>query len=166
MVPWSAVKRDLIILILLGVANSAPIGARLLFKERFATPFDLGLKFLDKRPIFGPHKTLRGILASVLVTPLMAFPLGISVLSALKLSAYSMGSDLLTSFFKRRFGFSSGARATGLDQIPEALFPLLLLRSELHIGYVDIFSITFIFFVLEVLISPLLYALRIRRAPY
>ena len=45
------------------------------------------------------------------------------------LAAASMAGDLLASFLKRRFGLKVHAQAIGLDQIPEALLPLLLNTS-------------------------------------
>ena len=56
------------VLILLGVANAAPIVARELFGERFNRPLDGGKTFIDGAPIFGSTKTVRGLLASLLMS--------------------------------------------------------------------------------------------------
>ncbi len=163
---WSLIKKDLCILVLLGVANSAPILARVLMGKRFSTPVDIGLTLWDGRRLFGGHKTFRGILASLIITSIASQILGLGLLLGARLSLLSMGGDLASSFVKRRMGLQSGKRATGIDQVPEALFPLLVLRQELGLDYQEIFYLVALFFILEVFISPLLYAIRIRRAPY
>jgi CDP-archaeol synthase len=53
-------------------------------------------------------------------------------------AATAMAGDLLSSFVKRRFGLAPSSKATGLDQIPEALFPLLACRSALSLTALDI----------------------------
>jgi CDP-2,3-bis-(O-geranylgeranyl)-sn-glycerol synthase len=60
----------------------------------------------------------------------------------------------------------AGGRATGLDQIPESLFPLLACRSALSLTVMDIASVVAIFFVGEILLSALFYKLRLRERPY
>ncbi len=162
----SLIEKDLPILILLGMANSAPILARVLMGTRFSTPVDLGLNLFDGRRLFGDHKTYRGILASLFFTSFASYLLGLGIFTGARLSLLSMAGDLASSFVKRRLGLQSGRKATGLDQIPEALVPLLVLRRDFSLDYCDIFILVTLFFILEVFISPLLYAIRIRRAPY
>ena len=61
---------------------------------------------------------------------------------------------------------ASSSRATGLDQIPEPLFPLLACRSALQLTAIDIVVGCAIFFVGEVLLSKLFFWLRLRDHPY
>ena len=56
--------------------------------------------------------------------------------------------------------------ALGLDQIPESLFPLLGSRLFLDIGYLEILTATAVFFISELMLSRLLFALGIRERPY
>ena len=66
------------------------------------------------------------------------------------IGAVSMAGDALASFVKRRLGLPSSARATGLDQIPESLLPLLAVRSLLELPMALILAVTLAFFVLEI----------------
>ena len=59
------------LLILIAVANGTPVLAKKLFGESFAYPLDGGARFFDGRPIFGPSKTARGLVFSLLITPLL-----------------------------------------------------------------------------------------------
>ena len=58
--PMEGIWLSLELLLLLGVANSAPIAARRLLGDRWAAPLDFGLNFVDGRPLLGRGKTIRG----------------------------------------------------------------------------------------------------------
>jgi CDP-2,3-bis-(O-geranylgeranyl)-sn-glycerol synthase len=154
------------ILILLGVANGTPIFATRLCGKRLNAPLDGGLKFPDGRPLFGPSKTVRGLLLSVACTTLAAPLLGFEWISGAGLASASMFGDLLSSFIKRRLGLRTHSQAPGLDQIPESLLPLLVLRQHLGLGYADIAIIAAAFIVLELVLSRLLFKLHVRDRPY
>jgi CDP-2,3-bis-(O-geranylgeranyl)-sn-glycerol synthase len=77
-----------------------------------------------------------------------------------------MAGDLLSSFVKRRLHLPPSSRASGLDQVPEALFPLLACRNLLSLAAADIAVCVVMFFVGEVVLSRLLYALNLRERPY
>ena len=49
------------LLLLLAVANGAPVLAKKAWGRTQAQPLDAGLLFLDRRPVFGPTKTVRGV---------------------------------------------------------------------------------------------------------
>jgi CDP-2,3-bis-(O-geranylgeranyl)-sn-glycerol synthase len=76
-----------------------------------------------------------------------------------------MGGDLLASFIKRRLGITSSASALGLDQSLEALVPALVCRTPFAFQATDILIIVLAFFVLEIMLSRLLYRLHIRNRP-
>ncbi len=154
------------ILMLLGVANGTPIFATRLCGGRLNAPLDGGLKFPDGRPLFGPSKTVRGLVLSVACTTLAAPLLGFEWISGAGLASASMFGDLLSSFIKRRLGLRAHSQAPGLDQIPESLLPLLVLRQHLGLGYGDIAVIAAAFIVLELVLSRLLFRLHIRDRPY
>jgi CDP-archaeol synthase len=154
------------VLVLLGVANGAPVFATWLFGKRFGAPLDGGLKFPDGRPLFGPSKTVRGLVLSIACTTLAAALLGFEWIAGAGLAAASMLGDLLSSFIKRRLGLRAHSQAIGLDQIPESLLPLLLLRQHLGLGNGDIALIVTAFIVLELVLSRMLFRLHIRDRPY
>ena len=78
----------------------------------------------------------------------------------------SMCGDLVSSFIKRRMGLPPSTRATGLDQIPETLFPLLACQPMLGLTVIDIVVVMVLFLVGDIVFSPLFYKLRIRKRPY
>lgn len=159
-------SRDLILLLLLGWSNFLPILGRRLLGDRLSAPVDMGGRFPDGRDLFGPHKTWRGLAFSVAGTAAVAYftPFGAGL--GARLAAWSMAGDLASSFMKRRLGLASGARAIGLDQGLEALVPLWLLRGELGISHAEALGIAVVFAVLELVVSPVLYWIRLRRNPH
>ncbi|WP_022949570.1 CDP-archaeol synthase [Methylohalobius crimeensis] len=154
------------LLILLLVANGAPVVAWDLFKERFAWPVDCGAVMPDGRFLLGPAKTWRGLLASLFTTgitaPLIGFPWTLGAWVA----AAAMAGDLLSSFVKRRLGVQASDTAPGLDQIPESLLPLWAVNAHFALGWDRIGLLVAVFYIAEVSLSPLLYRLGIRKRPY
>jgi CDP-archaeol synthase len=154
------------LLVLLTLANGTPVIARRILGDWLAYPLDGGARFLDDRPLFGSSKTIRGVVLAVIVTSLGAPLLGLGASVGLLVSSLSMLGDLVSSFVKRRFALAPSSRATGLDQVPEALFPLLACQIALPLTALDIAVTVAIFFLGEVVLSRLLYRLRIRDRPY
>jgi len=154
------------LLLLLIIANGAPVIARYIFTERFEYPLDAGLLLNDGRPLFGHSKTVRGIVSSLLLTTLAAPVLGFSWQFGLLVSVTSMLGDLFSSFIKRRLNKPISSRFIGLDQIPESLFPALAIKKPLALGIVDISLIVLIFVIIELLLSRILFTLKIRKNPY
>jgi hypothetical protein len=154
------------LLLLLTLANGAPVIAKLLLRDRFSTPLDGNRKFIDGRPLFGPTKTIRGILIAIVVTAAAAPLIGLNLEIGILIGATAMAGDLLSSFCKRRLGRAPSSRATGLDQIPESLLPLLACRQALALTVADILVGCGLFFAGELLLSRLLFKLRLRERPY
>lgn len=86
--------------------------------RRWSYPIDGGPKFVDRQPLFGALKTVRGILVSVLATTAGAPNVGLSWKIGISAGTAAMAGDLSSSFLKRRMRLLAGDRATGLDQIP------------------------------------------------
>ncbi|HIJ89841.1 MAG: CDP-archaeol synthase [Desulfobulbaceae bacterium] len=112
--------------------NLLPPLTSLVLGDRFARPLDHGCTWFDHKPLFGPHKTIRGIIAS-LIGGALAFPLlDVSWQTATFAATLLMAGDLLSSFIKRRLGLASGESVFGLDQIFEALLPTLYLGERMQ----------------------------------
>ena len=154
------------LLILLTLANGSPVVAKLVLGKHFAIPLDIDTKFIDGKPLLGGSKTIRGLLIAIVVTAAGAPLVGLDFTIGLLAGAAAMAGDLLSSFVKRRLGFPASSRATGLDQIPESLLPVLACRQALSLTAVDMLAVCAIFFVGEVLLSRLLFRLRVREKPY
>jgi len=153
-------------LILLALANGSPVIARRIFGNAWATPVDGNTLFIDGRPLLGPSKTIRGLIVSLLACTIGALLLGFHIWLGLLVATTAMAGDLLSSFFKRRLHLPPSSRATGLDQIPESLFPLLACRTPLSLSAIDIGAGCAIFFVGELLLSVLFFRLKLRDRPY
>jgi CDP-2,3-bis-(O-geranylgeranyl)-sn-glycerol synthase len=159
---WTAVR----VLVLLGVANAAPVAAKRLLGARWSAPLDGGLRFIDGRPLLGPAKTMRGVVAAVLAAALAATLLGLPVAVGAAIGAAAMAGDALSSFVKRRLGVAPSGRATGLDQVPEALLPLLVVRGALDLSWLQVAAVTAAFFALQMPVAWLAHRLGLHERPY
>ena len=111
------------LLILLVVANGTAVVAKKLLGTAFGRPLDGGALFVDGQPIFGPSKTIRGIVVSVLATSICAALMGLSWEVGTLVATFAMVGDLFSSFVKRRLHLPSSSMAIGLDHIPEFSLP-------------------------------------------
>jgi CDP-2,3-bis-(O-geranylgeranyl)-sn-glycerol synthase len=153
------------LLILLAVANGTAVAKKLL-GVAFARPLDGGALFVDGQPIFGPSKTIRGIVVSVLATSICAALMGLGWRVGTLVATFAMAGDLFSSFVKRRLHLASSSMAIGLDHIPESLFPLLASRLLLPLSILDIVAGVTIFVVGALILSPLLFKLNVRDEPH
>ena len=157
---------EFFLLLLLIVANGSPVVAQTLFGSLLARPLDCGRVLADGHRLLGASKTLRGLLTALSTTtafaPILGFPWHIGLLAA----ACAMLGDAFSSFIKRRLGLHSGAMAPTLDQVPEALFPLLACKPLLALSWTQVLLLTLGFTVSALLISRLLYLLGFRQHPY
>jgi len=144
-------------LLLIIVANAAPVVARLLLRQRFVHPVDGGRNWLDQRRLFGRSKTVRGVIASLLASSLLAWLLDYGAALGLLVGAVTMIGDLLTSFLKRRLNLPSSHQLYGFDQFFETLLPLLILQQPLQLSWPHLLLIYACFTLLNLALT---YALR------
>jgi CDP-diglyceride synthetase len=154
------------LLALLALANTAPVIVNDFLGKRLSYPLDGGVKFVDGHPLFGSSKTIRGIMFSVLSTAAGASLVGLGWEIGVAVGSMAMAGDLFSSFLKRRMQLPAGSRATGLDQVPESLLPLLACRSALSLTALDITVTVVAFFLGEVFLPILFYKLHFREHPY
>jgi hypothetical protein len=154
------------ILLLVLVANGAPVLATFLCRSRAAFPLDLGRRLADGRPLFGASKTWRGLAAALMAASLCACILGYDAGFGLIFGALAMGGDLVSSFIKRRRGLSPGARCLALDQLPEALLPAGYAVFSLQLSWWWAILLAMAFMLAQIALSRPLYLLRIRKRPY
>ena len=148
---------DLIIelLLLVVVANGTPVVLGMLLGQRLAWPLDGARRFIDGRRLFGPSKTVRGILGAVAATALVAPVSGLDPATGALFGLLAMTGDLLSSFVKRRLGYTPGCAKPLLDQLPESCLPLWLLQPALGAGLVEMADVVAAFTVLDQLLSRL-----------
>jgi len=154
------------VLLILATANSAPILAKKLFGQSLSYPLDGGFLFVDGRPIFGPSKTIRGVVVAAVASSLCAIILGFTWTTGVVLGLAAMGGDLISSFLKRRIGLPPSSMALGLDQIPESLLPALVAMNLMAFTVGDVVLIVVLFFVGELVLSRLLFRVHLRDQPY
>ena len=154
----------LVVLIL--VANGAPILIRNILGDIANCPLDAGKTLSDHYPVFGNSKTWRGVFASVVLTVITALLLGYDFEFGLLVSLLAMIGDLLSSFIKRRLKLQPSRMAPFLDQVPESLFPALYMMQVLSLAWEDVLFIVVVFIVVELVLSKILYRLGVRQRPY
>lgn len=154
------------LVLLLVIANGTPIIVRNVLRHRYSQPIDGNIRLADGQPLFGPKKTIRGVLASVVVTAVCAGILGLGWHTGFIVGLVSMLGDLFASFVKRRLRKEPSSMALGLDQIPESLFPMLACKKLLSLTVLDIMIVVVLFFAVELLLSRILHKLHIRDRPY
>jgi len=154
------------LLLLIGIANGAPILAENVLQNRCNQPVDFNVTFIDGRRLLGGSKTIRGIVAALVAATAGALIMGLPAALGALIGFGAMSGDLLSSFVKRRLGVPASGMALGLDQIPEVALPLLIVRSSCGLEWEDILKLTILFLVFELFISRILFRLRIRKQPY
>ncbi|MGE5260824.1 MAG: CDP-archaeol synthase [Actinomycetota bacterium] len=154
------------LVILLFVANGAPLLAKAMLGSRFDRPLDGGALFPDGRAWFGASKTIRGVVVALVATSLAAPVLGFRWEVGVIVAMGAIAGDLFSSFIKRRLGLASGTMALGLDQIPESLFPLLASRLLLPVGLLDVLAGVVIFTLGNLAVSRVLFHCNMRDTPY
>ncbi len=154
------------VLVLLLAANGAPILLNWLMGKRFASPIDNGIKLADGYRLFGDSKTWRGFFSAICVTAVLTLWFDMAFSTGLWFGILTMAGDLLASFGKRRLGYVESSQVRGFDTVPESLLPIVILKTPLALGVIDIILIVEIFFLLEEFVSPILYRWHIRKKPY
>src|SRR5258705_13896468 len=122
------------LLVLMTLANGTPIVAKKIFGPRFSFPLDAGTIFFDGRPLFGPSKTIRGILISVLITTASAPLTGLDLTIGAIVACAAMAGDLLSSFVKGPLNFPPPSQALGPHHLPQ---PKLSTHERHHPDYLE-----------------------------
>lgn len=153
-------------LILLTAANGMPVLARNIFGTLAAWRIDFGIRFYDNRPLLGCSKTWRGLIIAILTTTLLAPLFELSFQTGALFGVLAMVGDLAASFTKRRLGLVESSRFRIVDVIPESLLPVFILLDELQLNILTGGICVALFFVFEVILSPILFRFHIRKKPY
>lgn len=154
------------LLLLIIIANGAPILIRVLSKDGFNTAVDFDHYLPDKKRIFGASKTWRGIAAACIATPAAAWLLGYSPKIGLIIAVFAVLGDLISSFIKRRLSMEPSSMAPLLDQLPESLLPALMTMDTFNLNISSVILLVLIFVIAELVLSHVLYSWGVRRRPY
>jgi len=117
-------------------ANAAPLvlggGASL----------DGGRRLADGRPIFGPHKTVRGVIAGIVVGTLIGLAESLVdprlATAGFMIALGAVLGDLLGAFVKRRLNLEPGKAFPVLDQLDFILGSVVLGYPFFQVGLISI----------------------------
>ncbi|HEY0680803.1 MAG TPA: CDP-archaeol synthase [Steroidobacter sp.] len=144
-------------LALLVTANAVPVIVARLTNERWAAPLDFGCVLPDGERLFGSHKTWRGLASGIVASAVAAQIMQLPAWVGAGFAAVSLLADALSSLVKRRMKLAPGAEFLGVDQLGEALLPLVLFAEALSIDTEQVIIVTLIFVMVDVA------AVRLRR---
>ena len=147
--------RGLDALLLVIVANVMPWAAAQYFSDYWRAPLDGGATFADGSRILGDHKTWRGLMVGTLACGGVAWILRYPLFLGIAFGILSLAADTASSFAKRRFRLPPGAEIPGMDQLPEALVPLVVLSRPLGLGLTESVAIALIFLLLDLAVMRL-----------
>lgn len=133
---------------------------------RLAAPVDGGWVLSDGYRLLGRSKTWRGLVGGTAAAEGGGWLLGMAPGQGAAVGVLSLSGDLISSFIKRRCGVPASGRASGLDQIPEALVPTALLARWFDLTALTGTGVVAAFVILGVVLSRLGYRLGLRRRPY
>ena len=145
---WSSI---LTLLALVVLANALPALLGLLLGP--ARPLDGGWIAPDGRPLLGRSKTWRGLAVALVGTPLGGLAVGLPWTLGLQAAAGAMLGDLVASFAKRRLGRPPSASMPLLDQIPEALIPALMTKTQLALSWSDVCALVLAFIAVDIILT-------------
>ena len=154
------------LVLLIIIANGAPILIRVLLKNSFNLAVDFGHRLPDNNPIFGPSKTWRGIFAALIATSTAAWLLGYSPEIGFLVAVYAVLGDLLSSFIKRRLAMKPSSQALLLDQVPESFFPAIMTMQVFKLNIFSVMLLVLIFIIIELTVSYVFYQWGVRKRPY
>ena len=154
------------LLLLIIIANGAPIMLRALMGRRLDVAIDFGYRLADNNPLFGSSKTWRGVIAAVILTSIAAVLIGYPASTGAQIALYAVLGDVLSSFIKRRLGMAPSSMAPLLDQVPESFLPALMLMDTFELDLQSVIILVCVFIIMELLLSYIFFKLGIRNRPY
>jgi CDP-2,3-bis-(O-geranylgeranyl)-sn-glycerol synthase len=157
---------EILLVIVLLACNAVPVLVRAALGPRMRWPLDAGIVLADGRPLLGRSKTVVGLVSAVATAALAAAALGLGTAAGTLIGVCAMTGDALSSFIKRRMGLVPGARATGLDQVPEALLPAIASQALLPLDWTGVLIVTLLFAAANPLLSRLLDTIGVHLHPH
>lgn len=145
-------------LLLAFVTNTAAWLAGHLVPARWRLPLDGGASLWDRQRILGNHKTWAGLIAGLLACGVVAMLLRQPFLLGAAFGALSLAGDCASSFIKRRLRILPGAEIPLLDQLPEALVPLLVLAHPLGLSMAAVLAVAAVFALADLALVELRHA--------
>ncbi|MFH1586258.1 MAG: CDP-2,3-bis-(O-geranylgeranyl)-sn-glycerol synthase [Candidatus Diapherotrites archaeon] len=142
------------------------------------TPFDLNIKFIDGKPIFGPGKTFKGTSIGIGLGTASAFLLeyffpaltaGISphfLLLGFALSIGAILGDMAGSFFKRRNNIPRGTEVLFLDQLDFVIGGMILGTIYYLPGFWEALLIGAATIIIHKMTNYLAFKIKLKKVPW
>ena len=169
-----------------GLANMAPVIAKNIpVLKRFTQPLDMNKTFHGKR-VFGSHKTLRGLLAAIIVgmsagflqvafynvfawpstniTPLDYSSLNVALVGGV-LGFGAIFGDAVKSFFKRQVNIPPGKNWFLFDQVDYVIGAILVSLPFFQLPIAQYVFITLVGILLHPIINVISWLLRLQDKP-
>ncbi|MBS7614372.1 CDP-2,3-bis-(O-geranylgeranyl)-sn-glycerol synthase [Candidatus Bathyarchaeota archaeon] len=151
-------------------ANGAPV----LFGG--GKPIDMYRKFRDGKPIFGPHKTVRGFTSGLVIGTFVGWiqetyglsvglPQG-SIILGFALSLGALLGDLFGSFIKRRMNLEPGAHLPLSDQLDFVLAALLFSLPVQPPSLMHAVIIVVLTAPIHYMVNIMAYLLKLKKTPW
>lgn len=140
---------DLQAFALLIAANAVPVIVAKLARGRASAPLDFGRVLPDGERLFGSHKTWRGLASGIVACAVLAVWFDLPVWLGAGFGALSLFADACSSAVKRRMRLKPGSEVLWLDQLAEALVPLLVFAGPLGLQAGEISLVTACFVALD-----------------
>jgi RimJ/RimL family protein N-acetyltransferase len=137
--------------LLLTAANATPVVVARLLGRRLAAPIDALFRSRQARPVFGAHKTWRGLASGMGACAAAGALLPCGAWIGLSFGLLALTGDLASSFVKRRLRWREGHEVPFLDQLPESLLPLCVLAGPLELSAASIAGTAALFMLLDLL---------------
>jgi CDP-2,3-bis-(O-geranylgeranyl)-sn-glycerol synthase len=140
-------------LLLIVLANTSAWVCGRALRGHWAAPLDFGWVLRDGSRLFGSHKTWPGLVAGVLASALGGQLSGLTWMVGAGIGAASLLGDAISSGVKRRLELPPGTEVPGLDQLPEALLPLVIFAPALGLGVAEVAAVAAAFLALDLLVA-------------
>jgi len=156
----------------------APVIVKKIFNN-LAFPLDFNKK-INNRPVFGKHKTFRGLVFGVIFAIIITFIQFVfydnNILVDIAIIDYSnwlligllMGSgaifgDLIESFVKRRINYKSGKPFVPFDQLDFVVGGLIFISPLVVLSLNKVIVILILSFILHIIVNHVAYYTGIRK---
>ena len=140
-------------------ANAAPVALG------GGPPLDGGGKWLDGKPFFGSHKTLRGCIAGIMAGLLIGALQG-NPLAGLAQGFGAILGDLMSSFLKRRWNIAPGESSPLLDQLDFIIVAIILSQPFTRATFTEMIIIIIVTIPIHYIMNYVSWLMKMKEHPW
>ena len=128
-------------------------------------PIDAGLKWLDGKPLFGSHKTIRGTFFGIIMGTIIGVLQG-NLAGGLLQSLGAILGDILFSFLKRRINMQPGDSLPLIDQLDFIVIAVILSFPIQQPSLFQILAIIVLTLPLHYLVNIVAWVFKLKKNPW